>query len=100
MNLAVEEAIPRVLGRGLTLNTIRFWRSPNTVVIGRSQILESEVDLDACIRHGICVVRRFTGGGAVYQDIGNLNYAVSIRRDNPPWSPRISSKQARRSAGE
>ena len=83
MNLAVEEAIPTVLGRGLTQSTVRFWRNVNTVVVGRSQDIMSEVNLEACKRHRTCVIRRFTGGGAVYQDLGNLNYATSLRRDHP-----------------
>lgn len=84
MNLAVEEAIPRALGKGITsFSTLRFWRNPNTIVIGRFQNQRSEVNFHACKKYGTNIVRRFTGGGAVYQDLGNLNYAISISRDNP-----------------
>jgi lipoate-protein ligase A len=41
-----------------------------------------EVDLEACTSLGIEIVRRFTGGGAVYQDPGNINYSLSIRKDS------------------
>lgn len=83
MNLALEEAIPLSVGKGASPNTLRFWRNPNAVVIGNFQSAETEVSLDACNRHQTAIVRRFTGGGAVYHDLGNLNCAISVRRDHP-----------------
>ena len=80
MNLAVEEAVAREVGKEESFNTLRFWRSRNTVVIGRSQIVKKEVNLDACKRYETSIIRRFTGGGAVYHDYGNLNCAISIRK--------------------
>jgi lipoate-protein ligase A len=83
LNMALEEAIPTMVGRGIVPETVRFWRNNRAVAIGRFQHVESEVDLEACHRRGVEIVRRFTGGGAVYQDHGNLNYAISLRGDNP-----------------
>ncbi len=83
MNLALEEAIPRMVGEGKVPNTIRFWHNSNTIVIGCFQSAELEVNFDACKETGTTVVRRFTGGGAVYHDGGNLNYAISLRKDHP-----------------
>jgi len=80
MNLAVEEAIPRKVGEGKVPNTVRFWRNLNAVVIGYFQSAKLEVNLEACKSLGTTISRRFTGGGAVYQDRGNLNYAISIRK--------------------
>lgn len=80
-NLAVEEAIPTLVGKGQAPNTVRFWRNSNAVVIGRFQSAALEVNLEACKRFGTAVVRRFTGGGAVYHDHGNLNYAISLQKD-------------------
>ena len=80
MNLAVEEAIPRKVGEGKVPNTVRFWRNLNAVVIGYFQSAKLEVNFEACRSLGITISRRFTGGGAVYQDQGNLNYAISIRK--------------------
>jgi lipoate-protein ligase A len=83
-NLAVEEAIPLAVGRGISDPTLRFWRNKNAVVIGRFQCPELEVDLRLAAEKGVRVVRRFTGGGAVYHDRGNVNYALSLRSDANP----------------
>jgi lipoate-protein ligase A len=83
LNMALEEAVPTMVGRGVAPETVRLWRNIRAVAIGRFQRVESEVDLEACHRRGVDIVRRFTGGGAVYQDHGNLNYAISLRGDNP-----------------
>lgn len=80
MNLALEEAVARVVGENRSLNTVRFWRSPNAVVIGRSQETEREINFNACEKYETTILRRFTGGGAVYHDWGNLNCAISIHK--------------------
>ncbi len=80
MNLAVEEAVVKYALRGTGLDTLRLWGNMNTVVIGRFQCARLEVDLEACDRLGIDVVRRFTGGGTVYHDIGNLNYSLNLKK--------------------
>jgi len=83
MNLALEEAIPSNVGNDVSPNTIRFWRNSNAVVIGNFQSADTEVNLDRCNKHQVAVVRRFTGGGAVYHDFGNLNCAISVQRFHP-----------------
>src|SRR5438477_5641775 len=80
MNLAVEEAIPRMVGEGKSPSTVRFWHNSNTIVIGCFQSAKLEVNMEACKETGTEIVRRFTGGGAVYHDGGNLNYAISLRK--------------------
>jgi lipoate-protein ligase A len=82
LNLALEEAIPTIVGKGLMPNTVRFWRNPNTVVVGYFQSVPLEVNFEACKKYGTAIVRRFTGGGAVYHDHGNLNYAISLHNDH------------------
>lgn len=81
-NLAVEESIAASVGRGIAPNTVRFWRNTNAVVIGRFQSVTQEVNTEACRHYGTVVVRRFTGGGAVYHDKGNLNYAIAMQRNH------------------
>ncbi len=83
MNMSVEEAIPRSVGEGKAPNTVRFWHNSNTIVLGCFQSAELEVNFDACKETGTEVVRRFTGGGAVYHDGGNLNYAISLKKGHP-----------------
>jgi len=81
-NLTVEEAIAASVGKGTAPNTVRFWRNANAVVVGRFQSVTQEVNVEACRHYGTVVVRRFTGGGAVYHDKGNLNYAIAVQRNH------------------
>jgi lipoic acid synthetase/lipoate-protein ligase A len=48
------------------------WRVEPTVIYGRNQVLENEVNLEYCREHGIDIVRRKSGGGCVYSDLGNI----------------------------
>lgn len=75
-NLALEEALARRVGEGRSPPTLRLWRNRRAAVIGENQSARAELQLDACRELGVEVVRRFTGGGAVYHDLGNLNYSI------------------------
>ncbi|MBP5571782.1 MAG: lipoate--protein ligase family protein [Bacteroidales bacterium] len=66
--LAVEEYLAREVKEDLFFT----WQSPPTVICGRNQVIENEVNLDYCREHGIAVVRRKSGGGCVYSDWGNV----------------------------
>lgn len=80
-NLAYDESIAKTdLGEESTLNTVRFWRSDRAVVVGRFQCIHREVNLNYCDNNEISVARRFTGGGAVFHDSGNLNFALRLHQ--------------------
>lgn len=49
-----------------------MWRVAPTVIIGRNQVLENEVNVEYCRKAGVQIVRRKSGGGCVYSDMGNL----------------------------
>lgn len=71
-NLAFEEYI---LENRLSGDYLMLWQNANTVVVGRNQLTAAEIDPDFVRKHNITVVRRMSGGGAVYHDLGNLNYS-------------------------
>ncbi|MFW9832928.1 MAG: biotin/lipoate A/B protein ligase family protein [Candidatus Thorarchaeota archaeon] len=80
-NLALDEAIARHAADQIEKsNTIRFWRSEKAVVIGRFQCVHKEVNLSYCSEEKIAIARRFTGGGAVFHDRGNLNFSICADR--------------------
>ena len=64
--IAFGQALIESHQAGVIPDTIRFLRFPRTVLIGRHQALSREIKLDHCRANGIGVVRRITGGGALY----------------------------------
>lgn len=72
-NLALDEALAR---GGEPLPVLRIWQNAPSVVLGRFQDVTQAVDLTACARDGVRVVRRATGGGAVYTEAGTLNVTL------------------------
>lgn len=71
-NLAAEEFLLNSAPPDETI--FRLWRNAPAVIVGRHQNALSEVCVPYIDSHGIALVRRLTGGGAVYHDLGNLNY--------------------------
>ncbi|MDR2530938.1 MAG: lipoate--protein ligase [Oscillospiraceae bacterium] len=53
-----------------------LWQNLDTIVVGRYQNTAEEVNEPYVREHGVRVVRRLSGGGAVYHDLGNLNYTI------------------------
>lgn len=86
MNLAVEEALFVYRCNNGGSDTLRIWRNKKAVVIGVFQKPDEEVNLDYARNNGIQIVRRFTGGGAVFHDLGNINFAISTKI--PPNKPK------------
>jgi len=74
--LAMEEFV----ARSVEGESFFVWRVSPTVIIGRNQDLEAEVNLDYCRSHGVEVVRRKSGGGCVYSDMGNIMISYVSQR--------------------
>ena len=72
-NLALEELLASEYGEEFLM----LWRNGPSVIVGRNQNTLAEIDADAVRELGIPVVRRTTGGGAVYHDLGNFNYTIA-----------------------
>jgi lipoate-protein ligase A len=76
LNMAIDEAVSEAVGSGESPPTIRFYGwSPRAVSIGYFQSLEREVDMGICKKLGFDVVRRRTGGGAVFHD-SEITYSI------------------------
>ena len=76
-NLAAEEYYLRECAEDVFM----LWQNAPVVVIGKNQNMYAEVKLDYTEAHGILVARRITGGGAVYHDLGNVNYTFITSRE-------------------
>ena len=78
--IAFDQALIEARKADLIPDTIRFLRFPPTALIGRHQSLSREVRLDYCRANGIGLVRRITGGGAIYFDEGQLGWSLVFHR--------------------
>lgn len=79
-NLACDEALLEFCEQGYSHDILRVWESPDPfVVLGYSNKIKGEVNLKACERHEIPVLRRTSGGGTVLQGPGCLNYALILK---------------------
>ena len=59
-----------------------LWQNGPSIIVGRHQCTAEEVNADCVRRENLPVVRRITGGGAVYHDLGNLNYSFITEAGN------------------
>jgi lipoate-protein ligase A len=77
-NMALDEAILRMVIGGKSPNTLRLYKwSPSTASIGRNQSLQSEIDISYVKEKGFGIVRRITGGGAVFHDeLREITYSI------------------------
>lgn len=80
-NLAAEE----YLLKNFSSDIFMLWQNGPSVIIGKHQNIQAEVNLDFVREKQIKVVRRFSGGGAVYHDLGNLNLTFIESSDHPDF---------------
>lgn len=81
-NMALDEAMLLARIRGLALPTLRFFSwNPPTVSLGYGQHLDARINVEACRRLGVGLVRRPTGGSAIYHDTleREVTYSVVAR---------------------
>ncbi|GAB6258317.1 lipoate--protein ligase [Peribacillus sp. NPDC101481] len=79
INLAIEEYALKHLNIDETY--LLFYINRPSIIIGRNQNTIEEINSDYVDGNGITVVRRLSGGGAVYHDLGNLNFSFITRDD-------------------
>jgi lipoate---protein ligase len=92
VNLALEEALVRATP---SVPLLRVWQNDACVVLGRGQRLDREANVAACAAAGVPVLRRASGGGTVYHDLGNLNITLAV----PGWAPGLAGDLADLVAG-
>ncbi len=79
-NLALEEYVLKKLDSGR--DYFILWRNEPSIIVGRHQNTLGEINIDYVKEQGIHVVRRISGGGAVYHDLGNLNFTFILKDVN------------------
>ena len=77
-NLAMEEYFLKNCNKDIFL----LWRNENAIIVGKNQNTLSEINYDYVKNNNIKVVRRQSGGGAVFHDLGNINFTFISCNDN------------------
>jgi len=81
-NLALEE----YLLNNFDEDVFMLWQNEKAIIVGKNQNTLSEINLDYVKQRDIAVVRRLTGGGAVFHDMGNLNFTFIVKNQGEWFS--------------
>ncbi len=79
-NLAMEEYVFEHMDRKKSY--FMLWQNENTIVVGKYQNTAEEINQEFVDQNSVKVVRRLSGGGAVYHDIGNLNFTFIVDKES------------------
>jgi lipoate-protein ligase A len=94
-DLACDEALLDACESGASPEVLRFWEpKQHFIVLGYANKASVEADLEACARRRVSVLRRCSGGGAVLQGPGCLNYSLILRFENAPALQSITDANA------
>lgn len=77
-NLAAEEYILKKFSE----DCFMLWRNEPSIIVGKHQNTLAEINLEYVIKNNIKVVRRLSGGGAVFHDPGNLNFTFIVNSED------------------
>ncbi|WP_027063447.1 lipoate--protein ligase [Mesoplasma seiffertii] len=78
-NLACEEYL--TYNKNIKTPIFFLWQNQNTIVVGRNQNAYSEINIEKANANNVTIVRRNTGGGTVYQDLGNICFSLIVEND-------------------
>ena len=77
-NLATEEYVLKEIDD----DSFMLWRNAPSIIVGKHQNTLAEINLDYVKQNNIKVVRRLSGGGAVFHDLGNLNFTFTMKSED------------------
>ena len=77
-NLAMEEYLLKNFDEDIFI----LWRNESSVIVGKNQNTLSEINLNYIKENSIPVIRRQSGGGAVFHDLGNINFTFIVNNND------------------
>lgn len=81
VNPGLNHAIEEYFMKETDDDVFMLWRNDLTVLLGKNQYTRAEIDVDTAEERGVKVIRRLSGGGTVYCDLGNMQYSFITNTD-------------------